>query len=277
MSGSDPGSNDVPLDPGANRTVFRPSPLSGLGTPTPSAAATPAQTAASAPRAPVLSDAGIPAPATPRETRAPMVTEAGPVLALAASIRSGRARIGMAELHREAQAGIAAWDRAITPLYGEDLRRTARSLLAATIDDIAGNLPNLDGTADTWAGRSLSDEFGPHPDGEDGIWRALDAAFDKPEDNYDLIELAHACIAAGFEGRYRRSPEGRAELGERRERMYKALDHTRALSQRFVSPQWVGFDAPLGKVSLINWLALAVAAGLVILLAVYVLTHTMRT
>ena len=49
------------------------------------------------PTGPRLTDEGFPVPSTPRESRAPLATEAGPVLALAASVRSGRARIAMAD------------------------------------------------------------------------------------------------------------------------------------------------------------------------------------
>ena len=182
------GSDDPAIS--SNKTVFRPSPLSGLGQsglgkpaaapppappaetpppPPPPVAAAPAYAPAPAapayapppvaasppppappppaPTGPRLTDEGIPVPPTPRETRAPLATEAGPVLALAASIRSGRARIAMADFHREARAAIDVYDRAITPLYPDDTRRTARALLAATVGDIASNLPNLDGGA----------------------------------------------------------------------------------------------------------------------------------
>ena len=291
MSGSDDPVNS------SNKTVFRPSPLSGLGqsgmgqpaaapplaapaevAPTfaaPIAAApvpayAPAPVAVAPPSAPSgsrLTDEGIPVPPTPRETRAPLATEAGPVLALAASIRSGRARIAMADFHREARAAIDVYDRAITPLYPDDTRRTARALLAATVDDIATNLPNLDGS-EPWSGPALAEEFGGEFD-ETRIWAELEKALKEPEDNSDIIELAHACIAAGFQGKYRTAANGRAELSEMTTRLYIGLDHIKALSMRFVSPQWVGYDAPLGKVGVFGVVALVVAGALVLVLAVY--------
>ncbi len=295
MSGSD--------DPvgSSGKTVFRPSPLSGLGqsgAAQPAAAPPPAAPAEAAPIAaapiadpvpayapataaavpsappaprppsgPRLTDEGIPVPPTPRETRAPLATEAGPVLALAASIRSGRARIAMADFHREARAAIDVYDRAITPLYPDETRRTARALLAATVDDIATNLPNLDGS-EPWSGPALAEEFGGEFD-ETRIWTELEKALKEPEDNSDIIELAHACIAAGFQGKYRTAANGRAELSEMTTRLYIGLDHIKALSMRFVSPQWVGYDAPLGKVGVFGVVALVVAGALVLVLAVY--------
>ncbi|MCA1661059.1 MAG: type IVB secretion system protein IcmH/DotU [Novosphingobium sp.] len=281
---------------GGNRTIFRPSPLSGLGqTPPPAPAPVvepaPAQPAAPAaqdastappaaaappspkPSGPRLGDEGFPLPSTPRESRAPLATEAGPLLALAASVRSGRARIAMADFHREAREALVAYDRAITPLYPDETRRTARALLAATIDDIATNLPNLDGSA-PWSGPALAGEFGADRD-EDAVWTALDTALKDPEDNGDILELAHACIAAGYQGKFRTADTGRAQLSELTTRLYAGLDHIKALSQRYVSPQWVGFDAPLGKVGVGNIVALAAAGALVLVLAVYALLRVM--
>ncbi len=310
MSGSDDPAS------GSGKTVFRPSPLSGLGqsglgqsglgqsgmgqpaaapSPAPSAQAVPVAAAPVAPASappyapapaavapppppappttsgPRLTDEGIPVPPTPRETRAPLATEAGPVLALAASIRSGRARIAMADFHREARASIDVYDRTITPLYPDDTRRTARALLAATVDDIASNLPNLDGGA-PWTGPALAGEFGGEFGGEfdeTRIWAELEKALKEPDDNSDIIELAHACIAAGFQGKYRTATNGRAELSEMTTRLYTGLDHIKGLSMRFVSPQWVGYDAPLGKVGVFGVVALVVAGALVLVLAVY--------
>ena len=208
-------------------------------------------------------------PSTPRETRAPLATEAGPVLALAASVRSGRARIAMADFQRAASDALLAYDRAITPLYPDETRRTARALLAATIDDIGTNLPNLDGAA-PWTGPSLTSEYGADRD-EDAIWKEVETALKEPEDNADIIELAHACIAAGYQGKFRTADNGRAQLNDLTGRIYAGIDHIKALSQRFVSPQWVGFDAPLGKVGVGNVIALVAAGALVLVLAVYTL------
>ena len=298
------GGEDDPTA-GGNRTVFRPSPLAGLQTPfqpaapaapaepAPAPPADPGQSAAAPPPAqvaplspvappaappprptgPRLTDEGFPVPSTPRESRAPLVTEAGPVLALAASIRSGRARIAMADFHRAASDALLTYDRAITPLYPDETRRTARALLAATIDDIATNLPNLDGAA-PWAGPSLTGEFGADRD-EDAIWKEIETALKEPEDNADIIELAHACIAAGYQGKFRTADNGRAGLNDLNGRIYAGIDHIKALSMRFVSPQWVGYDAPLGKVGAANVIALAAAGALVLVLAVYALLRVM--
>jgi type VI secretion system protein ImpK len=82
-------------------------------------------------------------------------------------------------------------------------------------------------------------------------------------------------VSAGYQGKYRTADNGRAQLNELTTRLYTGMDHVKALSQRFVSPQWVGYDAPLGKVGVGNVIALAAAGALVLVLAVYALLRVM--
>lgn len=281
-----------------NRTVFRPSPLAGIkpasaAPPPPSGFGAPPTSgfgqppvapvppgfgapdpAPAAPAAPVagprLTDDDIPIPSLARETRVPLVTEAGPVLALAASIRSGRARIAMPEFHRQASELIAAYDRAIGPLYPEETRMRARYALCATVDDIAQNLPNIGQDGAEWARRSLVVQFFRENIGGDRFWQLVDDLLARPGQNGEVIELFVACLAAGFEGRFRVMPDGRARLQQIMASLFGALAHPRSQSQLEIAPQWRGSDAPLAKVGLWNRVLLAGAVALVALLAIYI-------
>lgn len=315
------GDNGPPNN--GNRTVFRPSPLSGMRGGTPGAAPTPAAPppgpagwgqqppapvtppawggapppppVATPPAAPAfgtpagfadpnsigqapmqggaarrLNDDDIPLPSVPRDTRSPLVVEAGPVLALAASVRSGRARIAMPDFHREATEAIAAYDRAIAPLYPEETRMRARYALCATVDDIAQNLPNIGGDGAEWARRSLVVTFFRENIGGDRFWQLVDDILARPGQNAELIELFGDCLAAGFEGRFRVMPDGRTRLQQIMTNLYGALEHPRALSTLEISPMWQGAEAPLRKISPWSKIALAAAAALALLMAVYI-------
>ena len=322
MSGSD-GSSD-----NGNRTVFRPSPLSGMrpggAAPSPGATpppgsppapppagawGTPAPSFASPPPAPPqgfapppgnsapaptpgyqaapeayltpgqgpgmvrntrLNDDDIPVPSIARDTRSPLVVEAGPVLALAASVRSGRARIAMPDFHREATEAIAAYDRAIAALYPEETRMRARYALCATVDDIAQNLPGIGQDGAEWARRSLVVTFFRENIGGDRFWQLVDDVLARPSQNAELIELFADCIAAGFEGRFRTMPDGRGRLQQILSNLYGALDHPRGQSMTELSPQWHGAAAPLQKVSPWNRIVLAAAVALAFLLLVFI-------
>lgn len=291
---SDNGSSDG----GGNRTVFRPSPLSGarqgrdnaMAPPVPQAppagfAPDPFAPSAPAPaydpppataatdgavRQARLNDDDIPRPSLPQDSRSPLVTEAGAVLSLAASILSGRARITMPDFHREASEAIAAYDRAIAALYPDEVRQRARYALCATIDDIAQNLPNIGQDGTEWARRSLVVTFFRENIGGDRFWQLVDDLLQRPAQNAELIELFHACLAAGFEGRFRVMPDGRTRLQQIMASLYGALEHPRSLSATELSPQWKGAAAPLAKVSLWNRVLLAAAMALAGLLVIYI-------
>lgn len=217
-----------------------------------------------------LGEDDVPVPATPREVRNLMLSEASPLLALAAGIRSGRVRMSMPQFHRRATEAIAAFDRTIAQHYPNETRQRAKYALCATIDDIAQNLPGSGVHAAEWARRSLVVGFFHENISGDRFWQLVDDMLRYPNDNRDLIELCHACLAAGFEGRFRVMPDGQRRLHEIMARLQGALDHVRNLSPIEISPEWKGEKAPLKSVGFWTYVGLAVAAALGLLFLVYV-------
>ena len=281
-----------------DKTVFRPSPLQNL-----KRAVDPGQAPAATPGSPIgsrsdgygappplsrsgmtiggsplapsrLAEDDVPLPATPPTIRNFMLAEAEPVLALVASVRSGRVRMAMPDLHRQCTQAVARFERAIQPIYSEEKRQRAKYAVCATLDDIAQNLPGIGVDGAEWARRSMVVTFFQENIGGDRFWQLVDDMLRVPHDNLDLIELYHACLAAGFEGRFRVMPDGRRRLQEIMARLQGALPHVRALSQIELVPQWRGETAPASR---IGWsvLALAAAAGAVLLLLVYVVLRLM--
>ena len=293
-------------DGGGNKTVFRPSPLQGLkqgranepSVPQPPQWGAPvapsSQPAFDPPREtagynspPPMSRSGmgpqgpalapsrlaeddVPLPATPRSVRNIMLTEAGPVLALAAGFRAGRLRAPMPQFHREASQLIANFERAIAPHYSEETRQRAKYAVCATIDDIAQNLPNVGTDGAEWARRSMVVQFFQENIGGDRFWQLVDDMLRTPNDNLDMIELYHACLAAGFEGRFRVMPDGRRRLHEIMARLQGALQHVRGLSMVEMAPHWRGEKAPIGRLGFWSLIVLAAAATAAFLLLVYI-------
>ncbi len=253
----------LPPAPAAPAQAYQTPPPAGFTAPQPQVAMTTSQHR--------LNDDDIPLPTQPRDTRSPLVMEAGPVLALAASVRSGRARVSMPAFHREASEAIAAYDRAIAGVYPEEVRMRARYALCATVDDIAQNLPGIGQDGAEWARRSLVVMFFRENIGGDRFWQLVDDLLTRPAQNAELIELFAACLAAGFEGRFRVMPDGRARLQQIFGNLYGALEHPRSLSALEISPQWKGANAPLAKIGLWNRVALAAAIALAALLVIYII------
>lgn len=269
-----------------NKTVFRPSPLQNLrrsGAPSPpsapaytasdSAAFAPSSFASSpSPRRTITRDDDIPLPPSAARARNPMMMAAAPVLSLIVGVRSGRVHLSLPELHQTASAAVATFDQALLAAgYDAETRQRARYAVCATVDDIAQNLPGQAADGAEWARRSLVVQVFNENIGGDRFWRLLDDMLARPAEFANLIELYHACLAAGFEGRYRVAPDGKRRLHEIMASCYAALDHTRALSQTELSPHWRGQPTPAARVSFWATLALAGAIALAVLLALFIL------
>ena len=229
-----------------------------------------------APRSPAglapsrLGEDDVPLPATPRQVRNLMLTEAAPVLALAAAMRSGRVRTPLPQFHQQATRAITIFERAIQTHYPEAVRQRAKYAVCATIDDVAQNLPGAGNDGAEWARRSMVVQFFRENIGGDRFLQLVDDMLRDPTQNRDPIELFHACLAAGFEGRFRVMPDGRGRLQEIMGRLQGALEHVRSLSMLEMSPRWKGEKAPLGKVGLWTYVAIAAAAAAAVLLLVYI-------
>ena len=254
-----------------NRTVFRPSPLAGLnkGEAAGAPAARPAPAPPGAPR-PLSAVDDVPAAPAGHTPRNPMMAAASPLLALMASVRTGRARIALPELHGRVAEMIATFEHAIGHGYSDEAVKRAKYALAATADDVALNLPGQEADAAEWARRSMVVRFFNENIGGDRFWRLLDEMIASPSQYRDLIELYHACMAVGFEGRYRVVDNGRREHHGVMQRAFLALEHPRTLSNTELSPRWRGQPTPVGRLSFWTPMVLAAAAAATLLLIVFI-------
>jgi type VI secretion system protein ImpK len=219
-----------------------------------------------------LGDDDIPRPATPPRVRNVMMDLAAPVLALAANVRAGRAQIQLPQLHAQATSLIAAFERSMAQAtYPDEQKQRAKYALCATVDDIAQNLPGQAADGAEWARRSMTVRFFAENIGGDRFWQLVDDMLSRPVENRDLIELFHACLAAGFEGRFRVMGDGRRRLDEVMSRLYAALEHVRSLSQTELSPHWRGQPTPMSKVGFWGPILLAGAAAFAGLFLIYVI------
>jgi type VI secretion system protein ImpK len=104
--------------------------------------------------------------------------------------------------------------------------------------------------------------------GGDRFWALLQEMLSRPADHLELLELYHACLAVGFEGRHRVSSNGRGRLRSILTSAYAALPHVRALSPIELVPDWRGTPTAIRRIGF--WppivLALSIALGALLLL-----------
>jgi type VI secretion system protein ImpK len=236
------------------RTVFSPTPIQ--------------QALARTAAAPAAADDDFPEPPYATRPHNPLVEAAAPLLALIASVRAGRIDLDMPSLHRRASAAAQRFDAAIARgEYDAETRRRARYAVYATVDDIAQNLPGKAADGAEWARRSMIVRGFGENIGGDRFWALLREMLASPAQHPALIELYHACLAAGFEGRYRVARDERGQLAAIMTSAYAAIPGARGLSETELVPHWrgtpqartrIGFWAPLG-------LAASVALGALLL------------
>lgn len=257
--------------PEGERTVFRPTPLQDMRSRTPEPNGTlprsepPAdgslQRQSSDPRA--LVDDDMPEPPPRVQPRNRLVEVASPLLALIAAVRSGRLRIELPQLHQKVTAAAMRFDDAlVSGGYDDETRRRARYAVYATVDDVAQNLPGRAVDGAEWARRSMVVRGFGENIGGDRFWVLLRQMLTRPAEHEKLIELYHACLAAGFEGRHRVSAAGSKELRAILTSAYSALPHVRTLSDVELVPAWRG--SPTAAAPIGFWTPLALAGSVLL-------------
>lgn len=209
-------------------------------------------------------------PDAPERTgqRYAMMEAAAPLLALVAAMRFGRVDIDLPALHRKASASAARLDAALVGAgYDEETRRRARYAVFATVDDIAQNLPGRVKDSAEWARRSMVVRGFGENIGGDRFWQLLSQMLSRPAEYLELIQLYHACLAVGFEGRHRVGDSG-GQLRSTLRSAYAALPQTRTLSDVELVPEWRGTPTPRGRIGFWTPLVLLGSIVLGVMLAV---------
>ena len=265
--------------PRSQKTVFRPSPLSAKvgahpisGEPLLSQRRTisasqedlpPAAQAMPARRA--MIDDDVAPLAVPMRVRNPVMASAARLLALAAAVQAERQVADPVGLLRRASDDARAFEKTLASLgLSEEDKAKARYAVLATLDDIVQNLPG--GATSDWARQSLVVQSFGQSFGGDQFWTILDTMLARPSAHLELLELYHACLAVGFQGRFRVSADGQRQLSNRMAAIFTALSDIRPRPENDLVPAWRGRPTPARKV---GWLSrgLLVAGALAAFLA----------
>ena len=195
----------------------------------------------------------------------PLIVSAGAVLDLLGRLRNSMTQATFTDLKTSISRALEGFEKAATDAgaYPEQLK-TAKYALCATADDIVQNLPGDDRhvwTQDPMLGRYFGERIGGTR-----FFDNLAEAMKNPGANYDLLELKYACLALGFEGMHRASPQGAGALQTVRRDVYQALRGVTPGGGWALSPNWKGMD--IGKKSVgmqIPFWAVAALAGIILM------------
>ena len=169
----------------------------------------------------------------------PIMRAAGPLLQLLGRLRVALMRASFASLMEQVADAVKFFETDIRSAgISEDQANTAKYVLCATADDIVQHIPTED--RHVWTQYSMLSRFFGERVGGVRFFEILDRLKTDPLVNYPVLELQHACLALGFQGMHRASPNGLASLQVIQRNLYEILRRVRPKSDTDLSPHWRG-------------------------------------
>jgi type VI secretion system protein ImpK len=198
----------------------------------------------------------------------PLVALANPLLALVPQIRGSVSHPDPAGLRETLVQQLSAFEesaakRGVKP----ETVLIARYALCTLLDEAVSSTPW--GGAAQWMRESLLVTFYRETGGGEKFFLLLNKMAEQPGANIDLLEFFYACLALGFEGRFRVIDGGRAQLEQTREKLYELIRRQRQHEEAELSVRWKGIETKLRRLSggMVLWLTLSACA--LVLAAVY--------
>jgi len=167
----------------------------------------------------------------------PLVAAANPLLVLVPQLRTTAQHRRPLELREEIARQIHRFEeRARAAALDPQTVLAARYVLCTLIDEVAASTPW--GGSGVWARQSLLVAFHNEAQGGEKFFVLLARLAENPARYIDLLELAWACLALGFEGRYRLVANGRAQLDALRDRLATLIAKHRPPLDPELSVNW---------------------------------------
>jgi type VI secretion system protein ImpK len=255
-----PSDNPFPEPDDSDRTIIRPAP----------GGRRPARPAAPPVPAPSLAPVGETGPATEhvRIGISPLAAAAGPLLQLLSRLRNTVSQPDSGELRERTVREVRRFEQAARDVgIGLDQLRPAHYALCASLDDVVLATPW--GSQGAWAARSLTSTFHQEVRSGERFFELLNRLRQTPGTFMPVIELMYLCLSLGFQGRYRLSPRGPAELDRVREETYAVISRQRSRPEPDLSVHWQGVDAPYRPLRAKLPLWVASVAGLALIGALF--------
>jgi type VI secretion system protein ImpK len=206
-----------------------------------------------------------------RVGRSPLLAAAAPLLQLLSRLRNTLSQPDSGALRERAVSEVRRFEQ-VSRDSGVPIAqlRPAHYALCASLDDVVQATPW--GSEGAWASRSLVSTFHQEVRSGDRFFDVLNQVKQNPGLFLPVLELMYLCLSLGFQGRYRLSPRGPAELDRMREDVYGIIARQRPKPDPELSPRWRGVTAPYraARAELPVWVA--GAAGLVVICGMYAWT-----
>ena len=199
----------------------------------------------------------------------PLIAAAAPLLQLLARLRNTSNQPDPGDLLERSLRAMRSFEQRVRDLgLPIELLRPAHYALCASLDDVVLNTPW--GSTGTWAARSLVSSFHQEVRSGERFFDLLGQMRQNPGKFLPVIELMYLCMSLGFQGRYRLSPRGPAELDRLREETYALIVRQRQAAEPDLSPHWKGVAAPYRPMRAAVPVWVAASAALAVIAALFV-------
>lgn len=200
----------------------------------------------------------------PLDVRNPLVWLASRILVRLAGMRTGQMPVTAPQFHAEMVEAISAYKDTLADIgYDRETVDNATYAVAATVDDVMQNIPQTQGFE--WARRSMVVQIFAENIGGDRFWATVDDLLRRPSGKDELLELLHACVAAGFLGKYRLSGRQDRGLSDRMAAMHAELARSVQKTGEPLVPHWKGVEAPMRKLPIAGpLLGMAALCGVIL-------------
>lgn len=195
----------------------------------------------------------------------PLVAAANPLLRLVPQLRASASHPDPDALREQLVAALRRFEEEARAHGVESHKiRGATYALATVLDEAIASTPW--GSSGAWAKQTLLVLFHNETWGGEKFFQLLARLAENVPANRDLLELLYACLALGFEGRYRIVDNGRSQLEAVRQRLAELLRKDSGDYERALSPHWQGRTAAKATAwsAAPLWIALAVGAVLLL-------------
>lgn len=194
----------------------------------------------------------------------PLITAAGTLFDLMVELAATAEHPDVAALQRQVVEEVQRFEqRATTAGCPSDHVLAARYALCSALDETVLLTPW--GGDSVWSQRSLLSIFQNETWGGEKLFVLLQKLRQDPARNVDLNELVALTLALGFEGRYRVMENGRAELEDLRNELFRDINRQRSASPRPLSIEWEGVNTGRGVRQIVPLWVLFAVTGVVML------------
>ena len=165
----------------------------------------------------------------------PLVEAANPILAAVPQIRHALRHPDPAGLRARLREQVDGFERsALAAGIADDQMKKARFALCALLDDSAAVTP----WGHAWAGKGVVAEVEGEAYGGEKFFTLLEEMHAAPAGQIEVLEFFYACLALGFEGKYRSGD--RQGLVQARTKLYEFIEQRKGPRSTELSARWRG-------------------------------------